>query len=98
MARNRRQYTLEFKQEAVRLVTDEGMSYAEVASDLGVDKSTIRVWCEKAASGALDNSKSTRPRMTAEEEVAALRREVRILREEREILKKAAAFFARETR
>tara|TARA_B100000609_G_C17169825_1_gene410985 strand:- start:916 stop:1218 length:303 start_codon:yes stop_codon:yes gene_type:complete len=100
MARKRRQYTLEFKQEAVRLVNEEDMTYSQVGSDLGVCKSTIRDWCEKAAAGTLDGSKvKAQPRsVSTEEELAQLRREVRILREEREILKKAAAFFAKESR
>jgi transposase len=44
MARKRRKYTPEFKQEAVRLVTQEGMTFAQVVQDLGVNKSTIRDW------------------------------------------------------
>jgi transposase-like protein len=44
MARKRTKYTLEFKQEAVRLVTHEGMTFAQVVQDLGVNKSTIRDW------------------------------------------------------
>ena len=97
MARKRRKYTLEFKQEAVRLVQAEGMSYAEVGSDLGIDRSTIRAWCEKAEAGELQGAVSKPATATStEEELARLRRENRILREEREILKKAAAFFAKE--
>jgi transposase len=95
----RRKYTLEFKREAVRLVRDEHMTYTQVGTDLGIDKSTIREWCRLSEAGKLEASTSpgSAPR-SVEEENAALRREVRILREEREILKKAAAFFARETR
>jgi transposase len=96
MARKRRTYTLEFKQEAVRLVNEEGMTYAEVGQDLGIDRTTIRAWCEKAAKGNLDGAAGPAKPVSLEEEVAKLRRENRILREEREILKKAAAFFARE--
>jgi transposase len=95
----RRKYTPEFKREAVRLVREESMTYAQVGTDLGVDKSTIRDWCKLSEAGKLETSKSPGPASrSVEEENAALRREVRILREEREILKKAAAFFARETR
>ena len=98
MARKRRSYTLEFKQEAARLVREEGMSYAQVGNDLGVCKSTIRDWANKEAAGKLSGSAPSPRAMTMEEELAKLRRENRILREEREILKKAAAFFAKETR
>jgi transposase len=96
MARKRRKYTLEFKQEAVRLVNEEGMTHAEVGKDLDIDRSTIRSWCEKAAKGRLDGRPGPAEPMSMEEELAKLRRENRILREEREILKKAAAFFAKE--
>lgn len=98
MARQRRKYTLEFKQEAVRLVTEEGLSYVQVGADLGVNKSTIRDWCQRAEGGGLTGPGSARKALTVEEELAQLRRENRILREEREILKKAAAFFAKESR
>ena len=99
MPRSRRSYSLEFKQEAVRLVNSEEMSYAQVGNDLGVNKSTIRDWCRRAASGELAGAGSKVPsNISAEEELVRLRREIRILREEREILKKAAAFFAKETR
>lgn len=96
MARQRKKYTLEFKQEAVRLVTEEGLTYAQVGLDLGVNKSTIRDWCKRAEKGLLQGSAKSRREESSEEELARLRRENRILREEREILKKAAAFFARE--
>ncbi len=96
MGRKRRTYTLEFKQEAVRLVTEEGMSHADVGRDLGIDRSTIRAWCMKAEGGTLGRKAVPAKPASLEEEVARLRRENRILREEREILKKAAAFFAKE--
>jgi transposase len=96
MARKRRKYTLEFKQEAVRLVKEEDMTYVEVGRDLGVNKSTIRDWCNKAQDGVLDGPRGPVQALSMEEELAKLRRENRILREEREILKKAAAFFAKE--
>ena len=98
MGRQRRKYTLEFKQEAVRLVTEEGLSYVQVGADLGVNKSTIRDWCKRAEAGGLTGPGPARKTLTVEEELAQLRRENRILREEREILKKAAAFFAKESR
>lgn len=97
MARKRRQYTLEFKQEAVRLVREAGMTYAGVGEDLGVNKSTIRDWCRKAEAGALDGRRERETQPSAEEELEQLRRRVRILEEEREILEKAAAFFAKES-
>lgn len=98
MARKRRKFTLEFKQEAVRLVNEEGMTYAEVGRDLDIGRAIIRDWCRKAASGELGGRPGPAQPVPMEEELARLRRENRILREEREILKKAAAFFAKENR
>lgn len=102
MARKRRTFTLEFKQEAVRLVHSEDMTYAQVGRDLGVNKSVIRDWCVKSVAGELEGKRSSsaspRSPSSVEDELARLRKENRILREEREILKKAAAFFAKETR
>lgn len=98
MARKkRRSYSLEFKLEAVALVTERGLSPRQVAKDLGIDRSTIGVWVRKAQAGELAGSSSeakTPDALGAENK--RLRRENAILREEREILKKAAAFFARE--
>ena len=98
MARKRRSYTDEFKQEAVRLVQEHGLSYAQASRDLGVCKSVIRAWVRKAEAGELGGSTSAVSPDAVHEENRRLRREVALLREEREILKKAAAFFASESR
>jgi transposase len=98
MASKRRTYTPEFQQEAVRLVREEGFTFSKVGEDLGVNKTVIRDWCKKAEAGVAPNPTAGAMPMSVEEELAKLRRENRILREEREILKKAAAFFAKETR
>ena len=99
MARQRRQYTLEFKQEAVRLIKEQGLPPAQVARDLGLDRSIVRTWVEKANAGQLVDAAVRQPSTPSlEDEVRRLRKENAVLREEREILKKAAAFFAKETR
>jgi transposase len=83
-----------FKTEAVRLVHSGEKSIAAIAHDLGVSDPTLRSWVHQAE---IDGG--TRDGLTTSEriELAQLRREVRILKQEREILKKAAAFFARES-
>lgn len=86
-------YTEEFKRDAVRLVEQEGLSAAQVARDLGVNVNSIHGWLRKHREDAGDEL-SDDERL----ELARLRRENRILREEREILKKAAAFFASESK
>jgi transposase len=95
--RARRKFTAEFKAEAIRLVETSGRSPWEVARDLGVPARSVRTWVEQAR---VDGGKGPPGALTTEErqELTALRKENRILKEEREILKKAAAFFAKETR
>ena len=94
--RPRRQFSDEFKAGAVRLVLEEGKSVSQVARDLDLTTSALRTWVERARA---DRGKSkTGTLSTAErEELAQLRKQVRELKMEREILKKAAAFFARES-
>ena len=92
MAKQRR-YTEEFKREAVRLVTDQGYTQAEAARSLGVNANLLRNWQRKYAS----EDRGENPMSEADQdELKRLRREVRRLRMERDILKKATAFFASE--
>src|SRR5687768_6252870 len=94
--RSRRQFDDEFKAQAVRLILDEGKTIPSVARDLDLTESNLRVWVARARA---DRTHGKTGLTTAErEELARLRKENRILREEREILKKAAAFFANERR
>jgi transposase len=94
--RPRRRFTDEFKQQAVRVVRDEGKSATAVARELDLVPSALGAWVKQAQA---DRSKGRTGLTTAErEELARLRKENRILQEEREILKKAAAFFAKHQR
>ena len=92
--RERRHYTDEFRAGAVRLVLDEGKTCGQVARDLDLTQSALRIWVERARA---DRTKGKTGLTTEErEELARLRKENRELKMEREILKKAAAFFAKE--
>ena len=92
--RARRQFTDEFKASAVRLVLDEGKTVAAAARDLGLTESSLRNWVEQARA---DRTKGKTGLTTAErEELTWLRKDVRELRMERDVLKKAAAFFAKD--
>jgi len=90
-------YTKEFKEEAVKMVTEAGLSIPEVGRRLSVGKSTIAHWVKLAKEGALSNDGKQRPVTGEQMEVARLKREVAELRMERDILKKAAAYFAKES-
>ena len=95
MPRSHPPYPPAFRTEAVRLVRSGGRGPEELARDLGCSAQAIRNWVKQAD---LDEGRRTDGLTTAErEELGRLRREDRVLREEREILRKAAAFFARET-
>jgi transposase len=90
--RPRRQFTAEFKAQAVRLVLDEGRSIIATAQELDLTPSALAHWVTQARA---DRTHGRTGLTTSErDELAHLRKENRILREEREILKKAAAFFA----
>jgi transposase len=90
-------YTKEFKEEAVKLVTEAGLSIPEVGRRLSVGKSTIEYWVRQARKGGLSVNHGKKPVTAEEMEVARLRREVAELRMERDILKNAAAYFAKES-
>lgn len=94
MPRTKPAYPPEFKAEAVRLAQGGEKSIAIIAHDLGVADQTLRSWVQQAEINAgLRDGLTT----TEREELRHLRRENRVLKQEREILKKAAAFFARES-
>lgn len=94
MPKSRPPYAPEFRSEAVRLVQEGGRAISDVARSLGVSYETLRKWVHQADEVGVG---SDQVNASEREELQRLRREVRQLREEREILKKAAAFFAQET-
>jgi transposase len=94
MPRTRPPFPAEFRREAVRLVYSSGKRPAEIAAELGCSEQTLRQWLKQER---IDSGEA--PGLTSDERarLRQLERENRVLREEREILRKAAAYFAAET-
>lgn len=90
----RRKYTDEFKDEAVRLVTEQGYKITEAARNLDIHDSVLRRWLkDRSSDGTVKFSENNK----LQAELKRVKRENELLRMEREILKKAAAFFAKES-
>jgi transposase len=87
-------YDSEFRTRAIELVRTRGLPRAQVARDLGINVDTLRLWVKQAE---IDAGRREGRTSDDKAELARLRREVAVLREEREILKKAARFFAIES-
>lgn len=86
--------TEEFRQEAVRLALSSGRTIVQISADLGIAKSTLGKWISRHREADLLSG----PHEDIQKELRRLRHENEILRQERDLLKKATAFFARETR
>ena len=98
MSRERRTYTTEFKQAALQLLTSQGLGLTEAARRLGIHPNLLRTWKDKAAGNCGIISPGSSHPTALEVENARLRAENERLRMERDILKKATAFFAKESR
>ncbi len=97
MGKSRRKHSLEFKLEAVKQVVERGRLISEVADGLGVNRNLLTRWKSQYASeGIVSAMPADEKRTELEEENRRLRRELSIARQEREILKKAAAYFAND--
>ncbi len=92
----RRRYTAEFKAEAVRLVATSGRAVAQIARELGVNEQTLHQWKRQAT--ASDGRGVVPDHFAQQQENRRLRRELARVTEERDILKKATAFFANASR
>ncbi len=94
MGKTRPPYPAEFKEEAVRLARSGSKPVSELARDLGVSYESLRHWIRQSE---IDSGSGQGLTSDEREELRRLRRENRVLQQEREILRKAAAFFARES-
>jgi len=94
MKRERRNYTEEFKREAVRLAGQPGATKAGIARDLGIGPNVLGQWCRDAE--GVGNPKSSGAEKVSVEEFERMRRELAKVKTERDILKKALGYFAAE--
>jgi transposase len=92
----RRKFSREFKVEAVKLVKERGVSAAQAARDLDVHENVLRKWVKEFGSDPGQAFPGQGQMKPEQQEIVRLRREVNKLKAERDILKKAAAFFAKE--
>jgi transposase len=93
----RRQHTKAFKEEAVRLAQRADVGFTRAAKDLGIHESLLRSWAKKQSTEGSDAFRGHGRKAALEAEIARLQRENRTLTMERDILKKAAAYFAKES-
>ena len=93
--KERKQFTKEFKEGAVRLVTEQGRTIGDAAQSLGISPWSMSRWVKAARAEGSDAFRGQGQRTPQEQELFELRQKVRQLEEERAILKKAAAYFAR---
>jgi transposase len=96
MKKKRRKYTQEFKEEAVKLITEQGYQITEAARNLGVNENMLGRW-KRDIEGGGEDAPGLQGGAALQLELNRLRKENKRLKMEREILKKAAAFFAKET-
>jgi transposase len=87
-------YPMEFRREAVALLRSSGKTVPQLAGELGVSPQSLRNWARQLA---VDDGRAEGLSSAERDELRRLRRELRIVTEEREILKKAAAFFAKDS-
>jgi transposase len=92
----RRKHRDEFKREAVRLMNREGVTQVQVARELGVHVSLLRKWAEQFETGSWDTTSGRGLKSEQAQELEKLRRELNRVKTERDILKKALAYFAKE--
>jgi len=94
---SRRSYTREFKLEAVRLVSERGLSVSQAARDLDIHENVLRKWVKQYREDPAHAFPGAGQMKPEQAEVAQLKNEIRKLKAERDILKKAAAYFAKDS-
>ena len=93
----RRKFTREYKLEAVKLIKERGVAVSQASQDLGVHQTQLRQWVKEFAGDSQHSFPGHGQLKPEQAEIARLKREVTKLKAERDILKKAAAYFAKES-
>ena len=96
MARSRRKHSAEFKREAVRLSREAGRTVGDVAANLGIDRGLLQRWRSELESHGAEAFPGNGRLKASDEEVLQLRKDLARAQQERDILKKALAYFAKE--
>jgi transposase len=94
--KTRRRFTAEFKREAVKLAGQPGRTVTAVARELGIERSVLKRWVENFAAGKYEKDEKLPLKSAQQQENEQLRRELAKVKMERDILKKALGFFAKE--
>jgi transposase len=92
----RKRFTPEFKREAVRMLQRSEKAPAEIARELGIHRNQLYKWKEQFGNGARVAATGTRSSANGDDELTRLKRELERVKEERDVLRKAAAYFAKE--
>ena len=96
MGRSRRKHSAEFKLEAVRMTFEPGRTVGEVADNLGIDRSLLQRWRSKMKADGAGTFPAPSRTKASDEEIARLRKQLARTEQERDVLKKALAYFAKE--
>ena len=94
--RERRKFTPEFKREAVKLAEQPGRSLTSVAREVGVARTVLKLWVDNFAAGRYEKDRALPLKAVQQQEMEKLRRELAKIKMERDILKKALGYFAKE--
>jgi len=92
----RKRFTTEFKREAVKMMATSGKAPADIARELGIHRNQLYKWKEQLGNGQSQIAAGAKTRQDGTDELTRLRQELERVKEERDIFKKAAAFFAKE--
>jgi transposase len=96
--KNRQNYPLEFKVSSVKLAIDSDQPTAQTARDLGINPNSLYSWMAEYSNSNKSNQKNMAGNANSFEEVKRLKKELSLVKQERDLLKKAAAYFAKESR